>query len=75
MTFEELKAKVDAYIGIVSEVVHYRSTYKALIFKSPTGVVLFTMGLLFFDGSWRCDGQTGALPESWDVLHALHDNN
>ena len=74
MSFEELKSKVDSYLGIVSEVVYYRDTYKTLVFKSPTGVILFTMGLLYFDGSWRCDGQSGAMPESWNILHSIHND-
>lgn len=74
MTLEELKQKIDGYIGLVSEVKPRRTTSDnvELVYKSPTGVLLFTISVGDYGEGWEFGGYSGALPESWQVLCRIH---
>lgn len=63
MTRDELKAKFDKYTGMKSQLVEKRDYDADLIYRSPTGIVLFKINIhnKGFD-RWIYSGTSEGLP-------------
>jgi len=73
MTKDELKEKIDNYLGI-------ESTYNTdgwatqLVYKSPTGIKLFELTISEGrSGGWQFGGNTNAVPDNWEELCHIHE--
>lgn len=74
-TVEELKSKIDSYFGMGSELVMKDNTSAKLVYKSPTGIILFNVNIqystMFGSDGWEFSGHD-SLPESWSDLCKIH---
>lgn len=75
MTLEELKQKIDNYIGLTSQYEQTRKFSGELVYLSPTGIELFRLTVSDYDDSntWRFGAQSGSLPNSWKHLCRIHE--
>lgn len=73
MTLEELKQKIDAYIGLESTVKPKYTDSVELIYTSSTGVCLFSLTVSDFgEDEWQFDGYSSTLLDSWEILCNIH---
>lgn len=64
MSEEELKRKIDEFLGMES-----RRDGEALLYESPTGVLLFELYTLHHTGGWRVGGHSTVLPNAgWNTI-------
>lgn len=63
--------KLDEWLGLQSIVIP-ADNHAEFQYRSPTGVLLFTISVHWYRGAWRFASRTG-LPESIDHLRQLVD--
>ena len=74
---EQLKAikdKVDAWVGISSKAIQWSGDpahHIDLHYKSPTGVLLFTLGIHWYRGVWHFASRSVGLPLDVDHLRKM----
>lgn len=65
---EQLKQTLDNHIGIPSELFQVHPDMAVLIYRSPSGVILFQLFLGQYDGRWTFDSKGESLPDEWKQL-------
>ena len=69
-----LKAKYDEWLGMESELLPWEDApdkHVALVYKSPTGIHLFTIELSHFRGNWQFACRSMAIPANVDELQTM----